>query len=322
MACDSYIGCFLTGYVLIVLAYKIFRGLWTTWLGSALGFGYQLRPTNDSYAVVTGATDGIGLEYAKYFARRGYNLLLISRSADKLQAAQQEVQAESKKRTIQVITHQADFSQTDIYEEIGSAIAKLPTVEVLVNNVGMSYEYAEYFDLLPEPASTLSNLVNINIISTTQMLNLVLPRMASQRKGLILNLSSFSASNPSPLLSVYAAAKTYVDYLSRALQVEYESKQIVIQSVLPAYVSTKMSKIRHASLMVPSPRTYVAAQMRTVGLESRTYGYWTHKLQGFVIDSLVPLVAGANAASRITYKSLLGVRAKVYKKKNLTQKEK
>lgn len=68
--------------------------------------------------------------------------------------------------------------------------------------------------------------------------------MELQKKGLILNLSSFSAAYPCPLLAEYGASKAYVDHLSRALQMEYASKNIVIQSILPAYVQTKMSKIR------------------------------------------------------------------------------
>ena len=322
MATDwcSHIGCALTWYVALVFVYKVSKGIWTSWLGHALGFGYKLQPTSDSYAVITGATDGIGLEYAKYFGSKGYNLLLISRSSDKLHTAKEQVIALAKK-PIDVRIHQADFSRTDIYEAIGKMLATLPSIEVLVNNVGVSYEYAEYLGKIPNAAEILNNIVNVNIVSCTQMVNLVLPRMEKQRKGLILNLSSFTASYPSPLLSAYGASKTYVDFLSRALQIEYESKKIVIQSVLPAFVSTKMSKIRKASWMVPSPKSYVAAQMKTVGFETRTYGYWAHKLQGFVLDNIVPYFAGSEANSRITHKSLLGVRAKVYKKKGLKDKE-
>lgn len=149
------------------------------------------------------------------------------------------------------------------------------------------------------------------------MIHICLPVMELQKRGLVLNLSSFSAAYPCPLLAAYGASKAYVDHLSRALSKEYETKGIVIQSILPAYVSTKMSKIRKASLMVPTPKQYVASQMKTVKLENRTYGFWTHKAQAFVLDSLVYPLLGADFISGITFNSLKSVRARAYKKHNL-----
>ena len=69
------------------------------------------------------------------------------------------------------------------------------------------------------------------------------------------------------MLAAYGASKVYVDHLSCALQIEYANKNIVIQSILPAYVSTKMSKISRSSFMVPKPKDYIEAQMKTVGFE-------------------------------------------------------
>lgn len=112
------------------------------------------------------------------------------------------------------------------------------------------------------------------------MYQIVLPLMEANRKGLIINISSFSATYPTPLLAVYGATKTYIDFLSRSLSMEYENKGITIQSVLPSFVSTNMSRIRRATIMVPKPKDYVEAAMRTVGIESRTYGYPSHKLLG------------------------------------------
>lgn len=149
------------------------------------------------------------------------------------------------------------------------------------------------------------------------MIHICLPIMELQKKGLILNLSSFSAAYPMPLLAAYGSSKAYVDHLSRALSAEYANKNIVIQSILPAYVSTKMSKIRKASLMVPTPKDYVAAQMKTVGFENRTYGYWPHKAQAFILDSIIYPLFGSDAISKITFNSLKSVRERAYKKHNL-----
>jgi 17beta-estradiol 17-dehydrogenase / very-long-chain 3-oxoacyl-CoA reductase len=107
-------------------------------------------------------------------------------------------------------------------------------------------------------------MINVNILSVTEMTAIVLPHMEKQRRGLIINISSFSAVYPTPLLSLYAATKNAVDMFSRSLSAEYAGTGILIQSVLPAYVATKMSKIKKPTLMAPSAADYVKSALRTV----------------------------------------------------------
>jgi 17beta-estradiol 17-dehydrogenase / very-long-chain 3-oxoacyl-CoA reductase len=152
------------------------------------------------------------------------------------------------------------------------------------------------------------------------MIEMVLPKMEAKGRGIIINVSSYSASYPMPLLSVYAASKVYIDWLSRAIQVEYKTKGITVQSVLPAYVSTNMSKIRKTSLMVPSPDVYVDHALRTLGIEDRTYGYWPHKLQGFVQDCLIGTVLGPDYNVKLAFDSLKDVRRRYYKKEGIKEK--
>lgn len=93
---------------------------------------------------------------------------------------------------------------------------------------------------------------------------------------------------PVPLLTVYSASKAFVDYFSQGLQAEYKSKGIIIQSVLPFFVATKLSKIRRATLDKPSPERYVASQLNTVGLQTQTNGYLPHAIMGWVTTALLP----------------------------------
>ena len=81
--------------------------------------------------------------------------------------------------------------------------------------------------------------------------------MVERKKGAIINISSFSAAIPTPLLSVYSASKSYVDLFSQGLAKEYLSKGITVQCVLPGHVVSKLSKIRRPSLNVPSPSVFV-----------------------------------------------------------------
>lgn len=150
------------------------------------------------------------------------------------------------------------------------------------------------------------------------MIQIVLPFMEKNHKGLIINISSFSATYPTPLLSVYGATKTYVDFFSQAIQMEYANKGIICQSVLPAFVSTKMSRMR-ASFMCPKPKSYVESQMKTVGLETRTYGFPSHKLQGFALDSIVHNIFGTAFVSNIVFNNLKKTRKAAYRKLNLSE---
>ncbi|XP_028942317.1 very-long-chain 3-oxoacyl-CoA reductase [Antrostomus carolinensis] len=109
----------------------------------------------------------------------------------------------------------------------------------------------------------------------------------SRSKGVILNISSAAGMYPTPLLTLYSATKAFVDYFSRGLHAEYKSKGIIVQSVLPYYVATKMSKIRKPTFDKPSPEKYVRAALGTVGLQSQTNGCLPHALMGWVF-SLLP----------------------------------
>ena len=128
-------------------------------------------------------------------------------------------------------------------------------IGILVNNVGMSYEHPQEF--LELTSTYVDNLINLNIVSLNAMTRIVLPQMVERKKGAVINISSFSAAIPTPLLSVYSASKSYVDLLSQGMAKEYSSKGITVQCVLPNMVVSNLSKIRRPSLMVPTPNAFV-----------------------------------------------------------------
>lgn len=307
-------------FVSLSILFRLLKGLWCLKLGKLLGFGEQFVPKENSWAIITGSTDGIGLAYAHEFAKRGYNLLLISRSHEKLASVREELNSESNKCNKEIRTHAADFSKLDIYDGIKEQMDKLPRVDVLINNVGMSYEHPEYFasNYLLEKNN---QIVNVNSISCARMCYLVLPRMENQRYGVILNIASFSAVNPAPLLAIYAATKAFMDSLTRSISYEYESKGITIQSVLPGFVMTKMSKLRKPTLTVPTAPDYVKSQLRTVGLDRQTTGYWSHELQYYVTQRIFPVIYGSHLATEIIYKEMATFRAKALRREQRIKQE-
>lgn len=261
------------GASLSYVVYSLYKVVYTYIIGPVVNkVDYKAK---GKWALVTGCTDGIGKQYARELAARGCDIVLVSRSMDKLKTTQEEIEKEYKVSTKIV---QVDFSEGDhIYESIAKDIADLE-IGTLVNNVGVSYAYPEYYLDVPDWDKLMSTIIKANIVSVTKVTGLVLPGMVKRGKGVVINIGSASSIIPSPLLTVYAASKAYVDKFSEGLSMEYSKKGIIVQCIMPGFVCSNMSGIRRSTFFAPTAKDFVKSALNLVGTASRHTGYLPHSI--------------------------------------------
>ena len=234
-------------------------------------------------ALISGAAQGIGKAMATEFARRGLNIVLISRSQERLDETAKEIKEKSPKSDVRVIA--VDYDQFDeaAQKRVAEALDKLD-VGVLVNNVGISYDFTKYFHELDD--QRVRQLIRLNVDSTTYMTRIVLPGMIQRKRGAIVNIGSAAGVTTSPLLAQYGAAKSYVSMFSKALHEELAGFNIHVQCQVPLFVTTKLAKLKKASFFTPTPSTYARSALNAIGYESVTSPYWPHALQIWLLDAL------------------------------------
>jgi len=284
----SYITYALAAYIFYQIAISFYHIIYPFFIAKPIA--NLLEFSGGKWAIVTGSTDGIGLAYAGVLATAGFNLILISRSKDKLETTKREI--ESAHRGVKVVLIVYDFSDASVehYEQqIARAITGMD-VGVLVNNVGYSYEYPELLHKVDGGLRRLADITVINTLPTTLLTAIVLPQMIERNKGVIINIGSAASYNQLSMWAVYSATKKYVSWFSSILRKEYANTGIVIQTVSPMLVATKMSQVRKTSLFTPGPIDFARSAMRTVAIVSETNGCWPHQIQGEVLRWIGPLI--------------------------------
>jgi 17beta-estradiol 17-dehydrogenase / very-long-chain 3-oxoacyl-CoA reductase len=246
------------------------------------------RYGSNSWVLVTGATEGIGREFCEQFAKKGFNIILVSRNAEKLQNIQAEII--QKYPSIQATHIPFDFSKQtkpEDYEEAFGGISKQYDISVLINNVGFAvgapFRYIS--------SQQVSEMININCMSQTLLTSIFLNGLLSREKrSAVIDVSSISSLMPLPKLSVYAATKVFNNYMTRTLAEELKDENIDFLSLKPAFVESNMSKKKADGYYVITPQQCVTGALRDLGYEIETFGYWTHKLQGFMFGLIYLLI--------------------------------
>ncbi|QSZ31861.1 hypothetical protein DSL72_001430 [Monilinia vaccinii-corymbosi] len=237
-----------------------------------------------TWAVVTGASDGLGKEYAIQLAQKGFNIVLVSRTESKLQTLASEIQTKYAGSNIQTKILAMDFAanRDEDYSKLKALVDGLD-VGILVNNVGQSHQIPVPFT--QSPKEEIRDIITINCTGTLRVTQIVAPGMVQRKRGLILTMGSFGGWAPTPLLATYSGSKAFLQHWSTALGGELEGTGVDVELVLSYLVTTAMSKIRRTSMFIPNPRTFVKTALakigRSGGAQNMAYTstpFWGHAL--------------------------------------------
>lgn len=179
------------------------------------------------WALVTGASSGIGLALARILAEHGHDLVLVARREDKLVQLGEEL-ARSDGINYRVIA--ADLAGPRASEEVVARLSSLAVrVDVLVNNAG----FGLHGPFAQAPLDAQLDMVQVNIVALTALTGLLLPSMVARRAGRILNVASTAAFQPGPMMAVYYATKAYVLSFSEALANELAGTGVTVTALCP-----------------------------------------------------------------------------------------
>lgn len=186
----------------------------------------------NGYALVTGATSGIGYELAKLCARDGHNLILVARAEDRLAEVSDEL---SRTYGVKVMTMAKDLFQPHVPQEIYNKVkAQGLEVSMLINDAGQG-ELGSFTEV---PLQRHLDIIQLNVTALVTLTKLFLDDMVEKDHGKILNLASVVAKTPSPEFAVYAATKAFVLSFSEALAQELEHTNVTVTALMPGRTDT------------------------------------------------------------------------------------
>ncbi len=184
------------------------------------------------FALITGASSGIGLELASIMAEKGHHLILVARREDRLLALKTKLEAQFNIKVMIAVMDLSIPNQAKVLYQY--CIDQNITVNCLVNNAG----YGDYglFDI--SKLETYQNMLQLNIMALTDLTALFLDGMKKRKSGRILNVGSIAAFQPIPNLSVYAASKAYVMQFTEALNYELRGSGVTVTLLSPGVTET------------------------------------------------------------------------------------
>lgn len=217
-------------------------------------------------ALITGASSGIGAEFAKIHASKGGDLILVARRLDKLEALRVEL---IKQYSIDVVLIEKDLSVpgagTEVFTEV---LDKGLSITYLFNNAG----FGGIGNFHERNWSEDLAMINLNIVALTELTRLFLPQMIANKKGYILNVSSTASLMPGPLQAVYYATKAFVTSFSNAIHEELRSTGVSVTALLPGATKTEFGEVSGMDKTVLFDKTASARSVALDGYEGMLKG--------------------------------------------------
>lgn len=223
------------------------------------------------FALVTGASSGIGLEFAKQLAQRGYNLLIVSNVPEIHDATEQiKSQMTNDQSPIEIIDLVMDLGQQSSARELYNYAHEHDIeVEVLVNNAGVYHDR----DILDDSEGFTSLIMNLHMYTPAMLCYLFGQDMRERRKGYILNVCSVTSKMAAQRLGTYGGTKAFLCHFTRALHIELRKYGVHVTDVSPGAVDTGLysippifTKIGKCIGIIVSPQTLVRRALRALFL--------------------------------------------------------
>jgi short-subunit dehydrogenase len=189
-------------------------------------------PSPIGTALVTGASSGIGAVYADRLAKRGHDLILVARNAQRLDAIASRIRGETGRR---VTVLPADLNDKAGLAKVEAVLRDDPAVTVLVNNAGVG----SVASILQADVDTMEAMIDLNITALTRLTYAAAPAFVARGQGTIINISSVVGIAVEALNGVYSASKSYVLSFGHSLQKDLADKGIRVQTVLPGATATE-----------------------------------------------------------------------------------
>jgi uncharacterized protein len=255
----------------------------------------MLEEKYGKWALVTGASSGIGKSFAKYLASKGINIVMISRSEPRLYEVSEEI---IKTYSVLTIILPADLSKE---ESVNKIVQRLENIQVgiLVNNAG----YSLTGDFIDGSLDAQTDLMKINSLIPMQLSYYFAKKMKAFGKGAIINIASVSGFMPLPGWNVYAAAKAFLISFSKSLWYELKTHNIDVLVVCPGAAKTEFYKVSKTKLRGIDPDELVIESFKNLGKKPIAYFGFSNRFIAFVmkfLPSKISLKLGAEAVNNMS----------------------
>ncbi|KAK5680663.1 hypothetical protein LTS10_007596 [Elasticomyces elasticus] len=291
----------------LLIVYKLASVAWDLIRPSTLQRYCHVK--TGSWALVTGATDGIGKAYADELLNRGFNVLLHGRNPEKLERVKQELGTKYPRRSIDVVV--ADASRTDYPERtVVEKVKKLPgKLVILINNVGGVNTTPMYQSHEETTTANIDTIFNINARFPIHLTSALMPFLRESKPALILNCGSGAGAFGVPYLVTYSGTKAFIEGFSRSLAAELMCEGLDKDIEVKCFTILNTRSAGNTGEMVfftIDAIELARASLNKIGSPHVVlFGHWRHALQGYMMGSLpenylrkvmVPEMRGRKAA--------------------------